>query len=164
MLAGLATGGGVGGLAALFGQRHDAHAHEWAESQILNSVREWAQDAGMALPNITPERTKEKDFGKIVVRASGTGGISQVGSPSASLADSADFKEAVDAAGLPDSNGGFFYFDLKNAIPLIEGFAGLSGTKIPANVSENLRPLRSFLSWSGGSGDSRTFDAFLEIK
>jgi len=36
MLAGLATGGGVGGLAALFGQRHEAHAHEWAESQILN--------------------------------------------------------------------------------------------------------------------------------
>jgi len=33
MLAGLATGGGVGGLAALFGQRHEAHAHE---SQILN--------------------------------------------------------------------------------------------------------------------------------
>jgi hypothetical protein len=36
MLAGLATGGGVGGLAALFGQRHEAHVHEWAESQILN--------------------------------------------------------------------------------------------------------------------------------
>ena len=92
------------------------------------------------------------------------GGISQVGSPSESLADSADFKEAVDAAGLPDSNGGFFYFDLKNTIPLIEGFAGLAGQQIPAQVSENLRPLRSFLSWSAGSGDSRTFDAFLEIK
>jgi hypothetical protein len=36
MLAALATGGGVGGLAALFGQRHEALAHEWAESQILN--------------------------------------------------------------------------------------------------------------------------------
>jgi hypothetical protein len=36
MLVGLATGGGVGGLAALFGQRHEAHAHEWAESQIRN--------------------------------------------------------------------------------------------------------------------------------
>jgi hypothetical protein len=37
MLVGLATGGGgVGGLAALFGQRHEAHAHEWAESQIHN--------------------------------------------------------------------------------------------------------------------------------
>jgi hypothetical protein len=101
--------------------------------------------------------------GKIVITNS-AGGISQVGSPSESLADSADFKEAVDAAGLPDSNGGFFYFDLKNTIPLIEGFAGLAGTKIPTEVSENLRPLRSFLSWSAGSGSSRTFDAFLEIK
>jgi hypothetical protein len=31
-------------------------------------------------------------------------------------------------------------------------------------VTENLRPLRSFVAWSSGSGDSRTFDAFLEIK
>ncbi len=36
LLAALASGGSVGGLAALFGQRHEAHVHEWAESQILN--------------------------------------------------------------------------------------------------------------------------------
>ena len=36
LLAGLATGGGVGGLIASFGRRHEAHVHEWAESQILN--------------------------------------------------------------------------------------------------------------------------------
>lgn len=36
LLAGLATGGGVGGLAAWFGQRHEAQLHKWAESQILN--------------------------------------------------------------------------------------------------------------------------------
>ena len=101
--------------------------------------------------------------GKIVITNS-AGGISAVGSPSENLAASPDFIEAAAAAGLPDSNGGFFYLDLKNAIPLIEGFAGLAGTKVPAEVSENVRPLRSFLSWSGGSGDSRTFDAFLEIK
>jgi hypothetical protein len=29
---------------------------------------------------------------------------------------------------------------------------------------ENLQPLRSFLAWSEGTGGSRTFDAFLEIK
>jgi hypothetical protein len=101
--------------------------------------------------------------GKIVITNS-PGGISQVGSPSETLAASPDFIEAAAAAGLPDSNGGFDYIDLKNAIPLIEGFAGLAGSKIPAQVSENLRPLRSFLAWSAGSGDSRTFDAFLEIK
>jgi hypothetical protein len=36
LLAGLASGGSVGGLAALFGQRHEGHVHEWAKSQILN--------------------------------------------------------------------------------------------------------------------------------
>jgi hypothetical protein len=101
--------------------------------------------------------------GKIVITNS-AGGIGQVGSSGQSLADSADFKEAKDAAGLPDSNGGFLYVDLKNAIPLIEGFAGLAGQKLPAQVTANLVPLRSFLAWSAGSGNSRTFDAFLEIK
>ena len=37
LLAALASGGSVGGLAALFGQRHEAHVREWmTESQILN--------------------------------------------------------------------------------------------------------------------------------
>jgi len=36
LLAALASGGSVGGLAALFGRRHEAHVHQWAESQILN--------------------------------------------------------------------------------------------------------------------------------
>jgi len=31
-------------------------------------------------------------------------------------------------------------------------------------VTENLRPLRSFLACSAGSGNKRTFDVFLEIK
>ena len=100
---------------------------------------------------------------KLVV-TSAPGGIGSVGSPSENLADSADFKEATGAAGMPSSNGGFLYVDLKNAIPLIEGFASLSGSSLPSSTTENLRPLRSFLTWSAGSGDARTFDAFLEIK
>jgi hypothetical protein len=101
--------------------------------------------------------------GKVVV-TSAPGGVAQVGSSTEKLAESADFKEAKSAAGLPDSNGGFVYLDLKNAIPLIEGFAGLAGSNLPPMVTENLRPLRSFLAWSAGSGDTRTFDLFLEIK
>jgi hypothetical protein len=38
LLAGLASGDSVGGLAALFGQRHEAHVHEWSESQILDGA------------------------------------------------------------------------------------------------------------------------------
>ena len=36
LLAALASGDNVGRLAALFGQRHEARVHEWAESQLLD--------------------------------------------------------------------------------------------------------------------------------
>ena len=93
----------------------------------------------------------------------GLNGISDFGS-AGSLSDSGDFKEAKSAAGMPDSTGGLFYIDLKNALPLIEGFASLSGQNLPSNVTENLRPLSSLIAWSEGQTDDRTFDAFLEIK
>jgi hypothetical protein len=56
------------------------------------------------------------------------------------------------------------YIDLKDALPLLEGFASLAGESLPSSTTENLRPLRSFLAWSNRSGEIRTFDAFLEIK
>ena len=59
------------------------------------------------------------------------------------LADSADFKEAKDAAGMPDSTGGFLYLDVKDALPLLEGLASLSGRALPSSTTDNLRPLRS---------------------
>jgi hypothetical protein len=101
--------------------------------------------------------------GKVLI-TSGVAGIAEYGGSGEKLPDSADFKEAKSAAGMPDANGGFVYVDLKNAIPLVEVLAGLAGQSPPADVTENLRPLRSILAWSSGSGDSRTFDAFLEIK
>jgi hypothetical protein len=99
-----------------------------------------------------------------VLITSGINGISEFGGSESKLPDSADFKEAKSAAGMPDSTGGFVYIDLKNTIPLIEGFAGLAGQSLPPSVAGNLRPLRSLVAWAAGSGDSRTFDAFLEIK
>jgi len=65
---------------------------------------------------------------------------------------------------MPDSTGGFFYLDLKDALPLLEGLASLSGQSLPSSTTDNLQPLRSFLAWSNTSGENRTFDAFLEIK
>jgi len=79
------------------------------------------------------------------------------------LSDSGDFKEAKDTAGMPDSTGGVFYLDLKDALPMLEGLASLSGENLPSSTTENLRPLRSFLAWSNVSGETRTFDAFLAI-
>jgi Protein of unknown function (DUF3352) len=101
--------------------------------------------------------------GKVLL-TSGMNGIADYGTSGDRLPDSEDFKEAKDAAGMPDSTGGFAYIDLKDALPLLEGFASLSGEELPSEVTENLRPLRSFLAWSEGGSDSRTYDAFLQIK
>ena len=65
---------------------------------------------------------------------------------------------------MPDATSGFVYLNLKDTIPMLESLAGLGGTNVPSEVSANLAPLRSLLAWSGGSGDTRTFDVFLEIK
>jgi hypothetical protein len=101
--------------------------------------------------------------GRIVI-TSGVNGIAQYGAPGERLPDSADFKEAKDAAGMPDTTGGVVFIDIKNLVPLIQGFASLAGGNLPSDTFDNLRPLRSFLAWTEGTGDTRSFDAFLEIK
>jgi len=100
--------------------------------------------------------------GKVLI-TSGVNGIADFGEGD-HLSDSEDFKQAQDAANMPDSTSGVFYIDLKDALPLLEGFASLAGQSLPSSTTDNLRPLRSFLAWSNVSGDTRTFDAFLEIK
>lgn len=51
-----------------------------AEGQVLNSVREWAQEARMTLSSVKPERTeRDKDFVRITFRATGAGRMSEIG-------------------------------------------------------------------------------------
>jgi len=117
---------------------------------------------------------KTIDFGQVSVTYAGLGdrillttGLNGVGSyagSGAKLPDSAAFKEAKTAAGMPSSNTGFEYLDVKKSVALIESLAGLSGSTLPAEVTDNLKPLRSFLAWGGRAGNAATFDAFLEIK
>ena len=56
-------------------RRNDAEA----ESELLNSTRQWAQEAGLSGWGIKREGTvKERDFNKITFRAQGAGGIGQI--------------------------------------------------------------------------------------
>jgi Protein of unknown function (DUF3352) len=103
-------------------------------------------------------------LGDKILITSGLNGIGAYTSSDSKLPDSADFKEAKDAAGMPSSNSGFMYVDLKNAIALGESLAGLAGQSLSSEVTENLRPLRSFVVWGERSDNAFTFDAFLEIK
>ena len=51
-----------------------------AEGQLLTRVREWAQDAGVGLTSLKPERDEKlKDFRQITLRATATGSVSTLG-------------------------------------------------------------------------------------
>ena len=101
--------------------------------------------------------------GKVFI-TTGPSAVSEYKASGNKLADDADFKDAKAAAGMPDSTGGFIYVNLKDTIPMIETLAGLAGSSVPPDVQANLAPLRALLAWGAGSGDTRTFDVFLEIK
>jgi hypothetical protein len=48
--------------------------------QTLNNLNTWAEDAGVTLSSVKPERTeRDKDFYKKTFRAAGSGSMSQVG-------------------------------------------------------------------------------------
>jgi hypothetical protein len=101
--------------------------------------------------------------GKVFL-TTGASAVSEYKASGNKLKDDTDFKDAEAAAGMPDSTGGFIYVNLKDTIPMIETLAGFGGTHVSPEVAANLAPLRSLLAWGGGSGDTRTFDVFLEIK
>jgi hypothetical protein len=78
-----------------------------------------------------------------------------------SLKDDATFKETSNAVGLPDQTGGWLYLDFKDGVPLVEGLYELSGDQLPAEVTENLRPLRSAILYTSRDGEIQNVKAFV---
>jgi len=100
--------------------------------------------------------------GKLVVTSSRQAIVSF--GKGASINDDADFKDAKSASGMPDTVSAIMYVNLKAGLPLIESLSQLSGTTIPANQSENLRPLTSFIAYGTGDSGTGKFTTFLQIK
>ena len=100
--------------------------------------------------------------GKLVVTSSRQA-IASFGQ-GASINDDADFKDAKSASGMPDTISALMYVNLKAGLPLIESLSQLSGTTIPPDQSENLRPLTSFIAYGTGDSGTGKFTAFLQIK
>jgi hypothetical protein len=72
------------------------------------------------------------------------------------------FKEAKDGAGMTDGGQGFFYVDIKDALPAVSGFAQLANQTLPPQVEANLRPLRSMLVFGSRDGDIQSFVAYVK--
>ena len=78
------------------------------------------------------------------------------------LSGDAVFKEAMDGAGMTDSNQGFVFLDVKDALPALSGFTQLANHALPPAVENNLRPLRSLLVFGSRDGDVQSFAVYVK--
>ena len=100
--------------------------------------------------------------GKLVL-TSAREGIAALRSHDDRLSDDADFKKALDDAGVPDETSGFGYLNLKAGLPYVLGFAGAAGGAIPSEVSSNIEPLKSLVFYGAKDGSTLRFTAFLAV-
>lgn len=100
--------------------------------------------------------------GKLVV-TTGPNPVAELQSSGTKLADSEAYKDAVEAAGMPDETAGLLWLDLAKAVPMLLGFADASDEPVPPDVRANLEPLKSFLVWGDADGRTSSFSAFLAI-
>jgi hypothetical protein len=117
---------------------------------------------------------KTLDFGAITVRwaafdgrvllTTAPSGISDYRSSGDKLADSSPYRDALDGAGAPEKTNGLVYLDVADVAALVENYAGLAGDKLPPDLEQNLKPLRSFVAYGSSHGDLTTFAAKLAIK
>ncbi len=80
------------------------------------------------------------------------------------LADDSAFKDATSAASMPAATNGFVYVNLHDALPLVEGLAGLMGAKLPAGIQTDLTPLQSLTAYATTSGDETSFTVFVAVQ
>jgi len=98
--------------------------------------------------------------GKLVVTdlPAGIAGVKNPGKP---LADSATYKDALQTSGMPGKTHGFFYVDIRAGTGLVED---LSGAQLPAEVTRNLKPLRSAVEYAVSRQHQLSVRFFLRIK
>lgn len=100
--------------------------------------------------------------GKVVISTQWRA-IEKVRSGGPSLQDDDAFQDTRSAAGLPGKNSGFVWLDLEDGLPLLLGFADLSGEELPPQFRRNIEPLRSLVAWAESDGRTNTAELFLAI-
>jgi hypothetical protein len=97
---------------------------------------------------------------RLVITNLGAGVRALKGNPP-SLADSDDFQQALDSAGMPAKTQGFVYVNVKGGIDYAQR---LSNTNIPSGIKRNLRPLRSVVEYAATQPSEIQVTFFLRIK
>jgi hypothetical protein len=101
--------------------------------------------------------------GRVIV-TTGIAGIRDFRDDGDKLTGTDVFEDAADAAGFGERTNGLLYVDFGEALPVIEGLAGLAGEDLPADVRENLEPLESLFVHGHVDGDELRFGGVLKTR
>lgn len=102
-------------------------------------------------------------FEGLLVVTTSADGIAAVRKEDDRLADDPDFRDALDAAGVPDETTGFAYVNLEDAIPYVLGFVEQGADTVPPVVRSNLEPLRRLVVYGEKDGTRVRFAGFLAV-
>ena len=82
------------------------------------------------------------------------------------LADSQAYKDAAEAAGLPDQTTGVFYADVPKLVPLLDTLAksGKSGKPLPPEVKAKLEALSTTIFYGSVDGDVLSVKGFASVR
>jgi hypothetical protein len=82
------------------------------------------------------------------------------------LADSQAYKDAAEAAGLPDQSTGLVYADVPKLLPLLDKLARSSDSKkpIPPEIKRNLELLSTALIYGSVDGDVLSLKGFASVR
>jgi hypothetical protein len=100
--------------------------------------------------------------GQLVVTTS-RDGIAALREDDNRLADDPDFRDALEAADVPDETTGFAYVNLKDAVANLLGFAQMGGATLPSELQANLEPLRQLVFYGSKDGSTLKFAGFLAV-
>jgi hypothetical protein len=103
-------------------------------------------------------------FDGVLLVSTGATAIRDFRADGAKLVDDEDFEAAMDeVGGLGNETVGLAYVDLSEAVPFVEGLAGLTGERLPDVWRRNLEPLESFAVQGSEDGDAIRFEAFVGV-
>lgn len=88
-------------------------------------------------------------------------GIRGAQSPGTALGQSETFQDAQHASGMPGRTQGFLYVNIHSTIPAVER---LAQAHLPAEISRNLKPLRSALEYAVSRSHELEISFFLRIR
>ena len=141
-----------------------------AVAQLGGSVRvETVQLAGQSVDKLTIPSAGVTIYdgaanGKLFVTNAESLAEQTISSPADSLGDDPLYRSTRDAAGLPDKVAAFAYGDLQDGLPLVLRLAQQSGSVVPPEAFENVKPLRGALAYLVKDGDALRISGFQTIK